>query len=192
MIVLVTGGARSGKSVFAEKYAASLGGRGIYMATAEIADEEMEQRIRLHKQRRTDSSMHWDAAEVPYDLADALIKINAQNNRLMNEKRPVILIDCLTLWLSNWLIQYETDPSPDRTMAKVTELVSALSHFSGDILLVTNEVGDGIVPEYSLGRKYRDLAGLMNQQIAEISQQVFLVTAGIPLELKSNRFNFEE
>jgi adenosylcobinamide kinase/adenosylcobinamide-phosphate guanylyltransferase len=193
LVVMITGGARSGKSLFAERYAASLGTDGIYIATAEILDEEMRHRVQLHKDRRTISTVDWETREAPYDLANQLHNINCKNterNELLEQ--PVILVDCLTIWLSNWLLHYEKDQSRDNIMARITELVNVLSDFNSDILLVTNEVGSGIVPEYPLGRQYRDLAGFMNQQIAEISRQVFLVTAGIPLELKSNQFKFEE
>ncbi|WP_372661512.1 bifunctional adenosylcobinamide kinase/adenosylcobinamide-phosphate guanylyltransferase [Cohnella sp.] len=182
MVVLVTGGARSGKSTFAERYAAHLGSEGKYIATAHIYDEEMRTRVRRHLERREHSGFAWETAEVPYDLSGILGAID-------NDK--VVLVDCLTLWLSNWLISYEKEKEPEGLVwNKIDELIRTLSALSGTIILVTNEVGDGIVPEYALGRQFRDLAGVMNQRIAAISQQVFLVTAGIPMEMKSREFKF--
>ena len=100
-----------------------------------------------------------------------------------------LLVDCLTLWVSNWLLFYEQDPDWERLLwHKIDELVEALSGRQGITVLVTNEVGDGVVPEYPLGRQFRDAAGSMNQRLAAISDQVFLVTAGIPIELKSREF----
>lgn len=186
MIILVTGGARSGKSTFAERYAAHLGSSGKYIATAQVYDEEMGTRVRRHLERRELSGFAWDTIEVPYDLSSELGKMAVDK-----EKDKVILVDCLTLWLSNWLIAYENENEPEsKVWNKIEQLTHTLSAYTGTIILVSNEVGDGIVPEYALGRQFRDLAGVMNQRIAAISQQVFLVTAGIPTELKSREFKF--
>ncbi len=183
MVVLVTGGARSGKSTFAERYASRLGSGGMYIATAQVYEEEMRTRVRRHLERRERSDFDWETVEEPYHLCDAL---NASDH-------PIILVDCLTLWLSNWLLFYEKEADPEsRVLLKVEELIRTLSERPGTILLVTNEVGDGIVPEYKLGRQFRDLAGVMNQRIARISQQVILVTAGIPIELKSREFKLDD
>jgi adenosylcobinamide kinase/adenosylcobinamide-phosphate guanylyltransferase len=183
MIVLVTGGARSGKSTFAEQYAAHLGASGKYIATSQIYDEEMRTRVRMHMERRELSRFAWDTIEEPYDLSGAL-------RSAVHDK--VILVDCLTLWLSNWLISSEHEKEPERRILdKLDELTQTLTTVSGTVILVTNEVGDGVVPEYALGRQYRDLAGVMNQRVAAISGQVFLVTAGIPLELKSRAYKFD-
>lgn len=180
MVVLVTGGVRSGKSTFAERYAAQMGSSGLYIATAQIYDEEMRVRVRRHLERREQSGYAWETVEEPYNLSGILS--SADNDK-------VILVDCLTLWLSNWLITYEKEEEPgDLVWHKIEELTRNISAFSGTIILVTNEVGDGIVPEYALGRQFRDLAGLLNQRMAAVSEQVFLVTAGIPIELKSREF----
>lgn len=184
MVVLVTGGARSGKSSFAEKYAARLAERGVYVATSQILDDEMGQRIALHRERRVRTGFAWETVEEPYELCRVLRE---------REDAPVVLVDCLTLWLTNWLLaEEEAEDAERRVLARVDELVRVLESYSGRVVLVTNEVGDGIVPEYRLGRSFRDLAGVMNQRIAAASDSVFLVTAGIPVELKSLAFRWPE
>jgi len=217
MRVLVTGGARSGKSSFAEAYAAHLGRSGAYIATAQIFDEEMRQRVALHRRRRETSGFRWTTLEEPYELVSTLKRLlggvhdGAAEDPGGAESAPavggtgaaeVIVVDCLTLWLSNWLLRYERHiDMPELVLGKVNELVRAVGdpRFSGGraardpsggphVLFVTNEVGDGIVPEYPLGRHFRDLAGMMNQRLAAVCDQVFLVTCGIPMELKSRAF----
>jgi adenosylcobinamide kinase / adenosylcobinamide-phosphate guanylyltransferase len=188
MLILVTGGARSGKSKFAEKYTMHLAGEAVYIATAQIYDEEMKQRMELHQLRRDTSDFNWQTIAEPYELAALLHKLNQQ------ETAPVVLLDCLTLWLSNWLLLWvgvqpiEQEQMLAEDLFKQLEL--ALTDYRGTIILVTNEVGAGIVPEYPLGRIYRDWAGMMNQRIASLCDQVFLVTAGIPMELKRKAFHF--
>ncbi len=193
MVILVTGGARSGKSSFAEQYAAHLGSSGIYIATAQALDEEMCVRADRHRERRELSGFNWETIEESYDLCGVLSKKSDQSDQSMQSQQalPVILVDCLTLWLSNWLLHYEHGDDPEGCVrGEVDRLIAALSAAQCHIILVTNEVGDSVVPEYPLGRMFRDLAGTMNQRIASISQQVFLVTAGIPIELKSKQFHF--
>lgn len=188
MVVLITGGARSGKSTFAEKYAAHIASAGIYIATSPVFDEELKERVNQHQHRREQAAFDWKTIEEPYALANVLQAL--KNRPDVESKETVILVDCLILWLSNWLLKLENDNPMERIMEKLTELLTVLREYPGTILLVTNEVGDGIVPEYPLGRLFRDLAGLMNQRIAAISDQVFLVTAGIPVELTSRAFRF--
>ncbi|GED70522.1 adenosylcobinamide kinase/adenosylcobinamide phosphate guanyltransferase [Brevibacillus reuszeri] len=188
MVVLITGGARSGKSTFAEKYAAHLGTAGIYIATSPVFDEELRERVNHHQLRREQSSFAWKTVEEPHLLADVLQSFKSRADVVAKES--VILVDCLILWLSNLLLQAEKDNPMEHIMEKLAELLAVLEDYPGTVLLVTNEVGDGIVPEYPLGRLFRDLAGLMNQRVASISDQVFLVTAGIPVELKSRAFRF--
>jgi adenosylcobinamide kinase/adenosylcobinamide-phosphate guanylyltransferase len=181
MNVLVTGGVRSGKSHYAEQYAAHLGAKGTYIATAQIHDDEMRTRVRGHYDRRVASAVEWETVEEPYHLSEVLIASDD----------PIILVDCLTLWLSNWLLFYDYEQQQDAeqlVQKKINELTQALATRSGDTILVTNEVGYGIVPEYKLGRQFRDLSGLMNQQVARVCEQVFLVTSGIPIELKSKAY----
>lgn len=177
MAVLVTGGARSGKSRFAEQYAASLGKEGIYVATSQALDDEMRERVKRHQARRDGMAFAWSTVEEPYDLV-----------RVMEATRgSIVLIDCLTLWLSNWLIRCEREADVEAAVqAQVEALFSAFEQLSstGTVIAVTNEVGSGVVPAYPLGRQFRDLAGWMNQRLAAICEEVFLVTAGIPVELK--------
>ncbi|AFC33042.1 Adenosylcobinamide-phosphate guanylyltransferase [Paenibacillus mucilaginosus 3016] len=174
--VLVTGGARSGKSGFAERHAARLGARGLYIATSQAYDDEMRERIALHRQSREAQAFPWTTAEEPYVLSALL----------QEAREPVVLVDCLTLWLSNWLLRLEQEPDAQRLLEeKIEELARAFERAERPVILVTNEVGYGLVPEYKLGRIFRDLSGRMNQRLARSADQVFLVTSGIPLELKA-------
>ncbi|MFS0558002.1 bifunctional adenosylcobinamide kinase/adenosylcobinamide-phosphate guanylyltransferase [Brevibacillus sp. 179-C9.3 HS] len=188
MIVLITGGARSGKSTFAEKYAAHLGSSGVYIATAQITDEEMEERIFHHRDRRMQSSFSWQTIEEPYALTELLTELGTQEE--IQGEQTLILVDCLILWLSNWLLHYGGDQPFEKVLRQVDELVNKLACYPGTVLLVTNEVGYGLVPQNPLGRMFRDLAGLMNQRVAVVADQVFLLTAGIPVEQKGQAFRF--
>lgn len=197
MLVLITGGARSGKSGFAEKYAAYLGNKGYYAATCRIWDDEMKERVALHRSDRDTSGFPWETVEEPLQLASLIEGLGKPDNN-NGQGQPVLLIDCLTLWLTNVLFdQEETDWDHDREAKEraaarvdreISRLIEALQAASLPVLMVTNEVGDGLVPEYPLGRLFRDLAGRMNQRIASVCDQVFLVTAGIPVELKQLAF----
>ncbi|PYI57507.1 bifunctional adenosylcobinamide kinase/adenosylcobinamide-phosphate guanylyltransferase [Paenibacillus flagellatus] len=185
MRIMVTGGARSGKSSFAERYAAHLAKCGVYIATAQAFDAEMEERLSLHRKRRDDSGFPWRTIEEPLHIAGWL-------RRHAPADGEAVLIDCLTLWLSNWVLRHESESDMERTVGdRVEELAAAVREYPGTVLLVTNEVGSGIVPEYKLGRVYRDLAGRMNQRVAEACGEVFLVTSGIPVELKRLAFRFD-
>lgn len=188
MIALVTGGARSGKSTFAERYAAHLGERGIYIATSPVFDEELEQRVKQHQVRRESSPFHWETVEEPFQLAEKLTELGGRPD--VQDGRTVLLVDCLILWLSNWLVRGEGHPSVEHLLEQITTLQEVIRTFPGSLLLVTNEVGYGIVPDYPLGRVFRDVAGIMNQRIAQECEQVFLVTAGIPVEMKKQAFQF--
>ncbi|AIQ45517.1 adenosylcobinamide-phosphate guanylyltransferase [Paenibacillus sp. FSL R7-0273] len=180
MSILVTGGARSGKSSFAERLTLSLAEQAVYVATGQAFDEEMKARIALHRRQREESGGQWETVEEPHDLPGVL-------GRLSGSK--AVLVDCLTLWLSNVLLAVEGEPDrQERVEEEIARLEESVSSFQGTLVLVTNEVGDGIVPEYALGRLYRDLAGRMNARLAAHSRQVFLVTAGIPVELKSREY----
>ncbi|WP_027085775.1 bifunctional adenosylcobinamide kinase/adenosylcobinamide-phosphate guanylyltransferase [Cohnella panacarvi] len=183
MIVLVTGGAKSGKSSFAEQVAMHTADSAVYIATAQIFEEEMRTRFVRHRERRDRSGYAWETIEEPYELAAML--------RTVPDNRT-ILVDCLTLWASNWLLRAERDADGESLVQrKIEELAAAISARQGTTILVTNEVGSGIVPEYPLGRYFRDVAGGMNQRLASLSDQVFLVTAGIPVELKRLAFRFD-
>jgi len=171
-IILITGGARSGKSTYAEKRAAALGSRRLYVATAEAKDEEMAQRISEHKNRRGGD---WATIEEPLELAEALFARRGQID--------CALVDCLTLWLGNLLLQHDGKYAEE----KVNELVEILTGLDFHLVLVTNEVGWGIVPDNLLARQFRDLAGWANQQIAAAAHEVVLMVAGVPLGVKKER-----
>ncbi|ANF96077.1 bifunctional adenosylcobinamide kinase/adenosylcobinamide-phosphate guanylyltransferase [Paenibacillus bovis] len=181
--VLITGGARSGKSTFAERLCAAEHTRAWYIATAQAADDEMRERVNLHRQQRQESGYAWEICEEPLELPALLRRLATQ------DRVPALLIDCLTLWLSNVLLHHEHDHDvKEQVFQQVDELIAAIEAYPGAIMMVTNEVGDGIVPAYSLGRLYRDLAGTANRRVAAVCSRVFLVTAGIPVELKSREY----
>jgi adenosylcobinamide kinase/adenosylcobinamide-phosphate guanylyltransferase len=165
-VTLVLGGARSGKSAYAERL---IGDRGLYLATAEAGDDEMAERILEHRRRR---GMGWQTVEEPLDLADAL-------ERHAGADRPV-LVDCLTLWLGN-LLAAGRDPE-----AETQTLTGRLHTLPCPVVLVSNEVGLGIVPVTPLGRAFRDHAGRLNQRVAAAADRVIFVAAGLPLTLKDS------
>jgi len=168
-LLLVLGGARSGKSRYAEQAIDAAAGGGLYVATAEIADAEMAARIAEHRARRGPA---WSAIEEPLEIA----------GRIEAEARPdrPILVDCLTLWLSN-LMESSRDIE-----AETERLMAALADARGPVVLVANEVGLGIVPVSALGRAFRDHAGRLNQRVAAAAERVVLVAAGLPMLLKDN------
>ncbi|KYH00417.1 bifunctional adenosylcobinamide kinase/adenosylcobinamide-phosphate guanylyltransferase [Bradyrhizobium sp. DOA1] len=165
-VILITGGARSGKSTRAEARAKGFPGRPVYLATAEALDTEMDERIAKHRARR---GTDWIEREVPLDLVPALVATDGGGARL---------VDCLTLWLSN-LMHAERDWESD-----VKQLADALPQLNSPVVLVTNEVGLGIVPDNALARSFRDAAGIMNQTIAAAANEVEFVVAGLPMKLK--------
>ena len=178
-LILVTGGARSGKSCFAEKYARSFGHRVAYIATAEVYDEEMAFRVKLHKERRPADWLTFDA---PHDAENAVAKA-------ARASCDFILFDCLTLYVSN-IFGALTDIEDSaknyaEVQAAVDKLIAAAKEFDGAMLIVTNEVGGGIVPMNRLAREYRDLAGIANQTIAAAADEVYLVVCGLATELKN-------
>ncbi len=177
-LAFVIGGARSGKSSFALKEAARVKDRKVYIATAEAIDEEMKERIRKHKDER---GSEWDTHEEPIKLSEVIAGLA--------DRYKVILIDCLTIWLSNILLRTQVEETeqelPEESIGKLIDGLSNLITINGlNIIIVSNEVGMGIVPDNALARRFRDLAGMLNQKIAEIADEVFLVTAGIPLKIK--------
>jgi adenosylcobinamide kinase/adenosylcobinamide-phosphate guanylyltransferase len=171
-IVLFTGGARSGKSARAEQYAARLELPVLYIATAEARDDEMRERIARHQRRRPE---HWQTLEAPLDIAAILAPL---------EPGSVVLLDCLSLLVSNLLLAHESDPESaiDRELAGIIEATRARAL---TLIAVTNEVGSGVVPAYPLGRSYRDLLGRANQHLAAAAAEVYLVVCNIPVELKA-------
>ncbi len=173
-IVLVLGGARSGKSAYAEGLAlaaarttAGASGTARYLATAQAFDDEMTERVNLHKSRR---GVEWTTFEEPLDLVSAL-------KRIAQPEAPV-LVDCLTLWTSNLMFaERDLDAEGDA-------LVACLREIAGTVIFVSNEVGLGIVPDNALARRFRDAAGRLNQKIAATADRVIFVAAGLPMILK--------
>lgn len=165
-IILVTGGARSGKSARAESRARAFPGQPVYIATAEALDVEMSERIALHRARRANA---WIEREAPLELVEALDETDGGGARL---------VDCLTLWLSN-LLHDQRDWSRE-----ASRLAGALGRQHSPVVLVTNEVGLGIVPDNALARAFRDAAGLLSQRIAKVADEVEFVAAGLPMRLK--------
>lgn len=169
-LTLVLGGARSGKSAFAqaaaEALAAETGGRLVMVATAQAFDSEMAERIARHQEDRGPA---WTTLEAPLDIASALQPLGAND---------MVVVDCLTLWLSNLMLD-------ERDLATAAaELVEAAGQFPGALWLVSNEVGFGIVPDNALARRFRDEAGRLHQALAQAADAVTLVVAGLTLRLK--------
>ena len=164
-VTLVLGGARSGKSRFAEGLAREVSGPKTYIATAEAFDDEMRQRIALHRQQRAGDG--WSTLEAPLDPASAIASAGG-----------FVLLDCVTVWLGN-LMHHERD-----LRAEVAKLCAALEGCPNRVILVSNEVGLSIVPENAMARRFRDEQGFANQRIAEVADEVFFVAAGLPLRLK--------
>ena len=167
--MLVGGGARSGKSRFAQRWVEERHESAIYVATGEAHDDEMRERISKHQQ---DRGPMWSTVEEPLDLGALLERQNIQNQ--------CVLVDCLTLWLSNVVLHPTRDPGHE-----IDALAGVLDRWNGpDLVLVTNEVGGGIVPENALAREYRDLSGWMNQRVAEAADEVYWTVFGQPLRIK--------
>ena len=168
-VTLILGGARSGKSGYAERLAESGPGPCVYLATATAGDVEMAERIALHRQRR---GTRWSTHEEPVALAGALAATARPDS--------VVVVDCLTLWLSNVMftgLDVENE---------CEQLCKALARLPGPVVLVSNEIGLGIVPDNALARRFRDAAGRMNQAVAAAADRVVFVAAGLPLVLKDN------
>ncbi len=170
--ILITGGCRSGKSRHALKLAENLPGKKFFLATAQALDDEMEQRIQKHQQER---GKEWVTLEEPLNLL-------AVFDKLGDDPQTVLILDCLTLWISNLLM---ADTPKEKIMEQVREWLDCCSQFKGTLICITNEVGAGIVPESALGREFRDLAGEINQLVANRFDEVILTVAGIPLTIKS-------
>jgi adenosylcobinamide kinase/adenosylcobinamide-phosphate guanylyltransferase len=168
--VLVLGGQRSGKSRYAEQLVTGSGAPCVYIATAAAGDEEMAGRIAAHQSRRGSG---WRTVEEPLELADAIAHEAGEGFHL--------LVDCLTIWVSN-LMAAGRDVEP-----AAAQLVAALGAARGDVVLVSGEVGLGIIPDNALARRYADALGLVNQRVAEVADRVVLVAAGLPLVLKSEQ-----
>jgi adenosylcobinamide kinase/adenosylcobinamide-phosphate guanylyltransferase len=164
--ILITGGARSGKSTRAEARSRAFAGKPVYIATAEPLDVEMKERIAMHRARRGNE---WLERETPLELVAALVETDGRGARL---------VDCLTLWLSN-LMHAERNWENE-----ALRLVEALGRQNSPVVLVTNEVGLGIVPDNALARRFRDAAGILNQMVARVADEVEFVVAGLPMRVK--------
>ncbi|MCL5959776.1 MAG: bifunctional adenosylcobinamide kinase/adenosylcobinamide-phosphate guanylyltransferase [Chloroflexi bacterium] len=183
-LILVLGGARSGKSAFAENLAKQIGDKVLYVATAAIGDEEMRRRVEQHRLRRPAS---WRTLEAKVGVGKALASSASDEE--------VILLDCLALLVSNVLLQHSTEDEESSQQAfaeieraverEVDELVEAYRQSKATFIVVSNEVGLGLVPPYPLGRAYRDLLGVASQKVATHADEVYLLFAGVPVELKA-------
>ncbi|MDF2890052.1 MAG: cobinamide kinase [Clostridia bacterium] len=182
-LILITGGARSGKSSFAEKMAAGISDKVLYIATAVAFDEEMQERIMKHKQTRPQS---WNTYEGFRDLDKVILDANCYE---------AILLDCVTVMLTNLLWEYpgmdfETpsqellNKAEDFVRCEFDKLLKAAQVYQGSLIMVTNELGSGLVPEAPIARSFRDIAGRVNQQIAAHCQEVYLAVCGIPMQIK--------
>ena len=165
---MITGGQRSGKSVFAEKMALGMSTHPTYLATAQVFDEEMRNRVRIHQNRR---SSIWRNIEAPLSI-EAL-------NFTPNE---VVLVDCLTLWATNWL--FDKNENVDEALAALKHQIDMLQKAGIILIIVTNEIGLGGVSSNALQRKFADLQGSINQYVGSIAEDVYLVISGIPVKIK--------
>ncbi|WP_034295040.1 bifunctional adenosylcobinamide kinase/adenosylcobinamide-phosphate guanylyltransferase [Herbaspirillum sp. RV1423] len=180
---LIFGGARSGKSAQAERLAAAAGKPVTYIATAAIGDDEMAARIAAHRRQRGAHHADWETVEEQLALGDAIARCSTSGN--------VVLVDCLTVWLSNLLFSENRDypevgevEPPPRFAVERARLLQVLAQVEGEVVLVSNEVGMGIVPQGAVSRWFVDEAGRLNQAVAAICERVQFVAAGLPLELK--------
>ncbi len=174
MIILITGGARSGKSAFAQKLATELGKRVLFCATAQPLDPEMQARIEMHRKSRPAG---WDTVELPLNVAAGLRHIRA--------KYDIIVIDCITMLVANRLCEDMPEEKAEyEVLAEIEPLISYMQKQKIHFILVTNEVGWGIVPDNKLARLYRDLLGKVNQKLAGCAHEVYLLVAGIPCKIK--------
>jgi len=169
-LIFITGGCRSGKSRFALNYANQHFSKKIYLATCEALDEEMARRVEDHKKIR---GPEWQTIEESVAIVDKI--------RQYGDKVEVILLDCITLWLSNLLLKWENDL---RVMEEVDRLIKIIKESQTSLIIISNEVGMGIVPAEPLGRRFRDLSGIINQKIAEVADTVICMVSGIPMFLK--------
>ena len=173
MLIMVTGGARSGKSRFAQEMASKRPGPHAYLATAQTVDEEMRQRIEAHRKSRP---AEWAVIEEPWAVPEAL--------RRAARTAKTVIMDCVTLWMTNLLVQDERFDERRAAVAANELLDAAQSAAEATVIVVSNEVGSGIVPDNELARRFRDCAGRANQVIAAQADEVYLLASGIPMRIK--------
>lgn len=175
-LILCSGGARSGKSEFAEKLALSLAGEKAYLATAQIFDDEIKARVEKHQERR---GIEWHNYEVPMNISKEF--------PILCETNDVFLLDCITMYIMNYVMAYEKENNLEEIiLQEMNILYEALTATSGKTLIcVTNELGLGIVPEDPLSRLFRDIAGKVNRFIADHADEVYFTVSGITIEIKS-------
>lgn len=186
-LVLVTGGARSGKSSFAEKYVLHAAAKCDYIATAEILDEEMAERVRLHQARRNNG--RWVNHEGYYDADQLFGQLGSETG--------AVLFDCLTLYMTNYMyghgaIEGDFSTRTKYVMDKIDKLIGAAKACGKTVVFVTNEVGAGIVPDNVISREYRDLSGWVNQRVAEACDEVYVCYAGMAVDFKKLAYQFFE
>jgi adenosylcobinamide kinase/adenosylcobinamide-phosphate guanylyltransferase len=172
-MIFITGGCRSGKSRFALDYANQHFSKKLYLATCEALDEEMVQRIDHHKKMR---GPEWQTIEEPVEIVNKI--------RQYGDEGDVILLDCMTLWLSNLLMRRKNDPE---VMDEVNRFIDTVKQIPASLIIVSNEVGMGIVPADPLSRRFRDLSGMANQKIVEVAETVVFMISGLPLFLKGGK-----
>jgi adenosyl cobinamide kinase/adenosyl cobinamide phosphate guanylyltransferase len=170
-IILITGGVTSGKSAYALKLGNEHGARRVFIATATAGDDEMARKIAAHKAERADL---WQTHEEPRDIASALQRAAAKND--------IVLVDCMTLWISNLLTLQNLDVVEIEKAAN--DFLEALKNAPCTVIVVTNEVGLGIMPSDSLSRRYQNLLGTVNRRIAEMADAVYLMVSGMPVKIK--------
>jgi len=169
-VIFITGGGRSGKSRYALRYANQHFSKKLFLATCEVLDEEMAQRIENHRKIR---GPEWQTVEEPLEVVEKV--------RRYGDEAEVILLDCITLWLSNLLLKWDDN---SKVTGEVDRLIETLKKSQTSFLIVSNEVGMGIVPADPLSRRFRDLSGTVNQRIAEVADTVILMVSGLPIFLK--------
>lgn len=170
-LIYITGGARSGKSGYAQQLAEQQPGKLLYIAPAQVLDTEMAERVDLHQQARGE---RWTLLEEPLQLAERLPEAV--------EGKSALLLDCVTIWLSNLFFHFGEEHEP--VLAEVDRLISVAAELSVPLYLVSNELGSGIVPENAMARSFRDLAGTVNQRLAATADEAWLVVSGLPVKLK--------
>ncbi len=190
MIHFVLGGARSGKSSFAEQQVLELAKlkkkQAVYIATASVIDSEMESRITKHQFDRSGKGNNWQLIECPLTLSERLTELDSNSNS-NSKNNNVYLLDCLTLWLNNQLYAKHEETSEEQGLhlqKQIDKLLNSLNSFHMDIVIVSNEIGLGVIPMGESTRLYVDYCGWLNQGVAKIADKVTLVTAGIPLLIK--------